>query len=159
MELSFLYKKFDKACTEKPLKNIQQILNDRVESIYYGACDEFGVKNHATILTEIHTEMFGYLGRTLFFGKDLWHVTTIIVRVPVAACRIRTRETFYDTIPHEIAHAVVQQMYPERPNIGHGELWQEMAKYLGARPIATVHAEESEIELLKNHKEFCHANS
>lgn len=37
----------------------------------------------------------------------------------------------FQTIPHEIAHIIVYELFPEVLDPGHGKEWQEVMKYMG----------------------------
>jgi len=69
---------------------------------------------------------FGWTNAKLQFGVCRYRTKTIYLSKPLTL--LNTDEHVFDTVLHEIAHAIVG------PGNGHGNLWKSVAWGIGARP-------------------------
>lgn len=63
------------------------------------------------------------------------------------------RETFYNTIRHEYAHAMAVRIH-RRLGLGHGKEWQECCKIVGCKPEATAQATEQQMAAINRRKKY-----
>lgn len=96
-----------------------------------------------SILMPIKTELVAEYG---FLSK--WNICFDYAKKRAGMCQLTEKlislsrhhiiqndfETVKDTLLHEFAHAIAYELYKEK---GHGEVWQQVAKQIGATPQAT----------------------
>lgn len=148
------YSNFKLYCEYGFYEEARDIIREENLKLYLKVCEEFGVKNPAELLVVIPRKYVDYFGCTSFWGKDMYNLDHIRIEYPLGLVRNDPAVLYGDIIPHEIAHAVIAQIYPELgEKVGHGKLWQELAEYIGAIPEAEYPYPDSRLKCIVEHEE------
>ena len=75
-------------------------------------------------------------------------------RITIANFLRQEDEDFWDTVRHEYAHAAVWLLHPGE-NHGHDDLWKEMCRRVGCRPLSRGKLSPRQSETLESRARYC----
>lgn len=131
---------------EEPVYLFRQ-LEIFVKDLYHETCKDFGILNpfkmDVFLCKELDDRPFGVtLGRCItWFDREI-----VEVFFHTGMLKILPNELYRVTVPHEVAHAIADQMFPEK-SVGHGNEWKEMMKYFKL-PAHEFHGISTEVAKL-----------
>lgn len=132
------------------------IIKKKTVNLYEKACDEFGVFPAPLDVFMVYS-FPGYFGQCSTeklkypFGKVV--IANHTIRFHYGWCRKFPYKTFLTTIPHEVAHAVAEILFPEIEQIGHGKEWQEVMKYFKLIPDQYESISEESFSAVKEYQD------
>lgn len=103
------------------------------EDLYYQVCREFYIPNPITPSVRLFRSPLGDVSQ-LILAKCITNIEDNYLYLCFNAGLYvhDPAHLFNVTIPHEIAHALVDQIFPEKLGIvHHGQEWKEMMEYMG----------------------------
>lgn len=134
----FRLKEYDIYDIDAKVAEYQKIL-DEVTTIslqyYNGILKDFGVKKFKPLKIGLMRDLPGTVDITCGVALDCVRHNSVFFNL--AALYLDFNNMLMDTIPHEIGHAALYEMYPN-VKIGHGTIWIELMDYLKIPAIEFV---------------------
>lgn len=134
-------------------EEVLRALTLETERIYLSTCQDFGISGCGELHIKL-LERFENFASGRCINKMEGGIISTTINYSMAYCRLMPERIFRDTIPHEVAHAIICLIYPEKfGSLLHGKEWQELAQYLGAQPQEYFDLDFSQAFELENFSE------
>ena len=157
---SHKYNRFDEISRTGSQKVLWTVLNNLSRDWYWFLCNEFGLKGYKLdvgFLAETSDRRLGEHCISAWGKFPDYKISRHKIRYNLAYCRVNPSIMFFETIPHEVCHAITQEMYlNEIESLGHGIKWQEIMEFIGLEPHEFSKVDEKSQELAHNYYEILH---
>jgi len=150
--LSHRFERFEEVAENGTQKVLWTMCNNLVRDWYWYGCREFGLKaekieanffprNNLTL--KQFMIIMGDCGQYIQGKFPDRIITKHSIRISMPVLRAFPGEIYFLTIPHEVCHALAEQIYNKEIRcVLHGTEWSDIMDYFGIPVESTVHTEQ-----------------
>lgn len=149
----YSYYEFEKACENGTQECLLGHLEYLAKDWYAFLCREFYLESVPCVVLFFPEKKFTVKPKVITTGDCGFGavgelpdrvITTHWFRYSLEVCRLFPGQMFFDTIPHEVAHAIANQLFVnDVENVGHGKEWKEVMDFIGITSSDSVEIGET----------------
>lgn len=152
------YDRFEEVAQNGSQKVLWTMLNNLTRDWYWFLCKEFGIQAHKIDVGFFPKKNIKHWGDSTFYIVGEFPQRTLtrhFIRYDLVATRFSPDIQYFDTIPHEVCHAIASQIYlNEINNVGHNKEWKEIMEYIGLKPLEAMSMPKDKVESFKTYTEI-----